>query len=25
VMGEALSRAQLTRHDISGIGITNQR
>jgi glycerol kinase len=25
VMGEALSRAQLTRHDIAGIGITNQR
>ena len=25
VMGEALSRAQLTRHDIVGIGITNQR
>jgi glycerol kinase len=24
-MGEALSRAQLTRHDIAGIGITNQR
>jgi glycerol kinase len=25
VSGEALSRAQLTRHDIAGIGITNQR
>jgi glycerol kinase len=25
VMGEALSRAQVTRHDIAGIGITNQR
>jgi len=25
VMGEALSRAQLTRHDIAGIGIANQR
>jgi glycerol kinase len=25
VMGEALSRAQITRHDIAGIGITNQR
>ena len=25
VMGEALSRAQLTRHDIVGIGIANQR
>jgi glycerol kinase len=25
VMGEALSRAQLTRHDVAGIGITNQR
>ncbi len=25
VMGEALSRAQLTHHDIAGIGITNQR
>jgi glycerol kinase len=25
VMAEALSRAQLTRHDIAGIGITNQR
>ena len=25
VMAEALSRAQLTRHDVSGIGITNQR
>ena len=25
VMGEALSRATLTRHDIAGLGITNQR
>ena len=25
VSGEALSRAQLTRHDIAGIGISNQR
>jgi len=25
VMGEALSRANITRHDIAGIGITNQR
>lgn len=25
VMGEALSRAQITRHDIAAIGITNQR
>ncbi|MDC0991627.1 glycerol kinase GlpK [Pontimonas sp.] len=25
VMGEALSRATLTRHDIAGMGITNQR
>ena len=25
VLGEALSRAQLTRHDIAGVGITNQR
>ncbi|MDA8579709.1 glycerol kinase GlpK [Pontimonas sp.] len=25
VMGEALSRATLTRHDIAGVGITNQR
>ena len=25
VMGEALSRAQLTRHDIAALGITNQR
>ena len=25
VMGEALSRATLTRHDVAGVGITNQR
>jgi glycerol kinase len=25
VSGEVLSRAQLTRHDIAGVGITNQR
>ena len=25
VMGEALSRAQITRHDVAGMGITNQR
>jgi glycerol kinase len=25
VVGEALSRAQLTRHDLAGMGITNQR
>ena len=25
VMGEVLSRAEITRHDVAGIGITNQR